>query len=246
MSFMKGLNLKGKVQGIKPLLGKEEHLEKIDERIVVFSNPDSLASEQYRVLYSRLLQLYGNDKKKIFAISSSIKGEGKTTTCLNLGAVIAKDFSKRVLIIEGDLKKPDLHTYLGSPIEKGLIELLLGKENFGDCIYSFHLDNLFLLPTVKREVNSAKLLSLPAMGEMLSQALKEFEYIIIDCPPVLPLADMNIYSELLDGILFVIRAGKTPRDLVKKSMDCLPPGKILAIIMNGVETDSGKFYGYPY
>jgi len=207
--FAKGLTLKRNVQGAKSVFEKEEYLKKSDERIVVLSTPDSLASEEYRVLYSRFHQFYRGDKKKIIAISSSIKGEGKTTTCLNLGTVIAKDFGKKVLIIEGDLKQPDLYTYLSSPMQKGLIDVLLGKENFGDCIYSFLSENLFLLPTGASEVNSSKFLSLPKMGEMLSQASEEFDYIIIDARTIsYGVIPGNLYSVIRLLELFIRGIGR--------------------------------------
>jgi capsular exopolysaccharide synthesis family protein len=187
-----------------------------------------------------------NESHKLLAISSAVKGEGKTITSLNLATVIAKDFGQKVLLIDGDLKKPDLHSYLHQVGKKGLVDILLGKAALEDCMIPFLFENLFVLPVGTRYENSSRLLNMPKMGETLAQLAKEFDYVIIDTPPVLPLADMNIFSNLVDGILLVVRAGKTPRDLVRKAKESLPSQKVLGIILNDMEINFTKYYGYPY
>jgi len=231
-----------KMGGMRTVIDENQN----NESLVALLNSHSIESEQFRVLFSRIQSLSPGAKQKIVAVSSSVKGEGKTVTSMNLGITMAKDFNKKTLIIDGDLKKPDLHNYLKSSSSKGLIDVLLSDISLRECIFPFVFENLYVLPSWSKEENSTKLLSLPKMGKILYQVAKEFDYIIIDSPPVFPLADMNIFSKLVNGILFVVRAGMTPRDQVKKALGMLPPEKVLGIILNGAEKNISSYYGYPY
>ncbi len=224
----------------------ENMTDEIDKHLVAFLEPRSPASEQYRVLFTRTQQLLGNALHKLLAISSSVKGEGKTVTSLNLATVIARDFGRRTLLLDGDLKKPDIHSYLRRAGKMGLVDVLLGKATLEDCMVPFLFEDLFVLPAGTRCENSLKFLSMPKMGEILAQLAKEFDYVIIDTPPVLPLADMNIFSNLVDGILLVVRAGKTSRDVVKKVLESLPSQKVLGVILNDMEVNFKKHYTAPY
>ena len=222
------------------------NMEEVDPRLVAFREPRATVTEQYRVLFTKMCQVFKNEEHKLVAVSSAVKGEGKTITSLNLAAVMAKDFIQRTLLIEGDFKKPDLRSYIPIKKGKGLVDVLLGKAELQECLIPALFENLSFLPAGGKFENSSRLLKMVKMKEILHQASKDFDFVIIDSPPVLSLADMNIFSGLVDGILLVVRAGKTPRDLVRKAIEGLPKEKILGIILNDIEQSFSMGYGYPY
>lgn len=221
----------------------------VDKRLVTIMEPYSIASEQYRVLYTKIDQLGKQKTSYAIAITSSIKGEGKTFTSLNLAISMARDFNEKVLLMEGDLKNPDLHEYLKRPPGFGLSDIIEGRIDFNSSCVELFDGKLSVLLAGKISGNPAKLLSSFRFKEMIDKAKRDFKYIIIDTPPVIPLVDVNIYSTYVDGILLIIRAGKTPRSLVKKAISSIPSEKVIGTILNDVEQNHSKYYyaaGYSY
>lgn len=209
------------------------------DRLVSVDEPDSVSTEQYRILYAKLHELQKEKAQKVFAVSSALQGEGKTLTALNLAVVIARDFGQRTLLLEGDFKAPAISRYLKTELEGGLVDLLLSKNDlqstlipFADTLIPFADDNLSLLPAVKRVRNSSGLLSSRRMRDLLETLRDQYDVILIDAPPILPLSDMQIFEEVVDGILMVVRAEKTPRDALSKAVYALQTDKITGIVLN--------------
>jgi polysaccharide chain length determinant protein (PEP-CTERM system associated) len=212
--------------------------------LITLQEPDSLITEQYRILYTKISQLTKGTPQTIFAISSSIKGEGKTITSLNLALVMARDFGKKVLLIEGDLKNPAIARYLQLKPQTGMIDILLKKADFQSTILTFALENLSVLPVVKSVQNSSSVLSSQELNMLISILKEKYDFILIDCPPILSLPDMNIIEKLVDGILFVVRTERTPRDAVKTAINSLGSDKIVGIILNDAKQASSQYYHY--
>lgn len=214
----------------------------VDSRLITIREPYSIAAEQYRVLCTRISQLVQNKSSYTVAITSSVKDEGKSFTSLNLAISLTRDFDERVLLIEGDLKNPTLHEYLKRPPGFGLSDVLEEKMALDACSVQLFEGKLSVLLAGKTVGNPTRLLSSPKMQEILNSARVYFKYIIIDTPPIIPLADINIYSTLVDGILLIIRAGKTPRSIIKRAVATIPAEKVIGAVLNDVEANYSKYY----
>src|SRR3972149_9389223 len=217
----------------------------VDSRLVTLKEPTSIAAEQYRILCTRISQLRQDKRSYTIAVTSAIKSEGKSFTSLNLAISIARDFDEKVLLIEGDLKNPGLYGYLKHPPGFGLTDVLEGKIDVDASAVQMFDGQLSVLFAGKTTGNPSKLLSSFKMQEIITTAREHYKYIIIDTPPIMPMADINIYSTLIDGILLVILAGKTPRSLVKRAISTLAADKIVGAVLNGVDPMQSKYYYVP-
>jgi len=214
----------------------------VDIRLVTLREPYSLSAEQYRILCTRILQLVQDRSSYTLAISSAIKAEGKSFTSVNLAIAMAKDFDEKVLLIEGDLKNPNLHEYINRSPGFGLSDVLEGRINFDTASIHLFDGRLSVLLAGKAMGNPSRLLSSSKMQELLHALRGQFKYIIIDTPPIIPMVDMNIYSALVDGILLVIRAGKTPRSIIKKALSGIPSEKVIGAVLNDVDVNYSRYY----
>jgi succinoglycan biosynthesis transport protein ExoP len=218
------------------------------QRRVALANTNSIVAEQYRVLFTRL------DNKRdlsqnIFAISSSIPQEGKTVTALNLAVVTARDFGKKILLLEADFKKPGLTPYLKGERHIGLVDILRDQTNghspqlsFTHTLGSYTDENLSILPAGEGEWNSSSLLSSYRMKELLEIWRHQYDIILIDAPPILPLSDMNILCKLVDGIILVVRAERTPTEKVEEAIKMLETDKIVGFVFNDVQNKHKNYY----
>ena len=214
----------------------------VDGRLITIREPYSMIAEQYRVLSTRISKLVQNKSSYTLAITSSLKSEGKSFTALNLAITLAKDFDENVLLIEGDLKNPTLHEYLKRSPGFGLSDVIEGRIDMDTAAIKLFEGKLTVLLAGKKIGNPSRLISSPKMEEILNNAKGVYKYIIIDAPPVLPLVDMNIYSNLVDGILLIIRAGKTPKSMVKRALSSMHSEKVIGAVLNDVEMNYSKYY----
>ena len=207
---------------------------------------DSLITEQYRLLYTRILATTAGKPQTVFAISSAIEGEGKTITSLNLALTAARDFGKQTLLIEGDFKHPTFQKYLGSHRPPTLMDVLLNKANLPSSLISFGHPNLTVLPFGDSVKNSVTMLSSQEFSDIIVRLRERYELILIDSPPILSLPDMPIIEQLVDALLLVVRAEMTPRDAVVKGIQSLATQKLLGIIFNGVQSSMSSYYHRGY
>jgi protein-tyrosine kinase len=204
---------------------------------------DQFAAEQYRMLYTRLEHISLKNSHKIFAITSTVKGEGKTITSINLAYTMAHDFNKKVILVECDLKKPSIPSYFTEPDNGyGLIDVINGQIDIKAAIMQVENTRLYLLTARHNIKNSCELLGSQRMKTMLNTLKTEFDYIIIDSPPILPLADMNILSKIVDGLVLVVRAGRTPKDIVIKAANSIHGANMVGIVLNGADALLKKYY----
>ena len=224
-----------------------------DHCLLVLQESDSFIAEQYRILYTKINDLSKGNAHKIFAITSALQNEGKTVTALNLAVVMAKDFGKRTLVLEGDFRRPSIPLYLKVDLEEGLVDILSSKSDFqstmvpvANSLVPFADDNLAVLPAVHRTQSSTSLLSSPRMRDLFDVLREQYDFILIDSPPILPLSDMNIVEEVVDGIVMVVRAESTTRDTVTKALATLGTDKVLGIVLNDVRQAPFSYYRYNY
>ncbi|HYY39866.1 MAG TPA: CpsD/CapB family tyrosine-protein kinase, partial [Nitrososphaera sp.] len=181
-----------------------------------------------------------------FAITSSIEGEGKTITALNLAIVSAQDFRKKTLLIEGDFKNPSLSKYLQLKSQSNLLDILSSKADLQSSILNFGHENLSILPFITSIKNSSSLLSSPEMKNLIAVLKERYDLILIDSPPILSLPDMHILEKLVDAVLLVVRAEKTPRESVVMGIDSITTDKLVGIILNDVRQSMSQYYRYSY
>lgn len=214
--------------------------------LIVLDNVDPVTTEQYRVLYTQLEQIRVNNASKVFAVTSATQGEGKTITSLNFAYLVSNEFNKKVILVECDLKKPSmLSQHLETKQQYGLVNFLRGEAELSQVISSFSENkNLSVVPAMLNIRDSIQLLESQRMKEMINLFKKKFDYVILDCPPIIPVADMNVLSKLAEGVLLVVRAGKTKKEIVGKAVKSLKESNLLGIVLNGVAMSSKDYYNY--
>jgi len=227
-------------------LSTTRYKTKLKDSLIVATDSDPVAAEQYRILYTMLEAISIRDYSKSFALTSAIKGEGKTTTTLNLAYVMAKEFRKKTVVIECDLKNPTIiSNHLVTVPKFGLEEVVKNKADLKTALLHVTGSALYILPAVSPARNSIEILSSQAFSQLLDALKTEFDYILMDCPPILPLADVNIIAKMAEGMLLVVKAGKTPKDLVLKAANSLSGTNIVGVVLNGA-VKAPKQYYYQY
>jgi polysaccharide biosynthesis transport protein len=204
--------------------------------------PTSLVAEQFRVAATRLALMAEEGKCPIVVVTSAVKGEGKSACAVNLGYTLARDLGKTTLLIDCDLKDPALHKYLGAALEPGLVELLRGKHSPEDSIHPLEKWPLWLLPAGNQENGPMELSKIYELAPILAALRRRFDYIILDAPPILPLADMNILAGMADILAMVIRAESTEREVVQRALNSLKPTSQSGILLTGVWTNGIPYY----
>ena len=213
--------------------------------LAIMDGKDPMICERYRILYTRLEQLSARNSMKSFAVTSAIKGEGKTVTALNLAWLMANEFGRKVLLIETDFRSPSISSsYLNMGRSSGLVDVINGEADIKSAINRYEDTRLYLLPARTSVKNSSMLIDSQCMKNILERAKSDFDYVIVDSPPILPLVDMNILSRMVDGLLLVVKAGSTPKDLVRKAVNSLPKKNISGVVLNGADDNHMKRYYY--
>lgn len=208
--------------------------------------PSSMIAEQYRVAVSRLALMSHEHKHPIILITSSVIGEGKSTTTVNLGQTFAQALDKKTLIIDCDLKRPAVSKYMAMPPGPGLADYWAGTHTLDACLHKIGEIPLWVLPAGTRSEKLIELSKVRQIEQLLDEVRPRFDQILLDCPPVFPLADLNFLSRMADVMVFVIQAGETSRDVVEKALKTLRPQCQVGIILAGVELTSMPYYQYSY
>ena len=202
--------------------------------------------EAFRSLRTSIL-LSANPVPKMLLITSALPGEGKTTITVNLGATLAS-LGNKVVIVDCDMRRPACHRSTGVPNKPGFVQCLTGHVGLPDAILPVPgVANLSVIPCGPIPPNPAEVLSAPIAGELLRQLRSEFEYVLLDSPPLLSVADSRILSTLTDAVVLVVRAYETPYDVVRRARTLLygAGARILGVALNDVDFRR-EGYGYGY
>ena len=216
----------------------------------LLSQPDSPLAEAFRVLRTAILMSSPAEPGKVMLITSPLGSDGKTTVAYNLGIALAQQGS-RVLLIDGDLRHADLHHYFDVSNRTGLSDALQAHDTsvLGRLVHHAGVDNLSLLPAGERPELPSELFSGTTLEHLLNDLRKRFDWILIDSPPVLPVADAAVLSTRVDAILPVVRAGITTRaDLLSMNQLLERTGApIVGYVLNGVPNESSaRLHSYGY
>lgn len=216
--------------------------------LIVDNHARSVRAEAFRQLRTNLQFIDAARPVGVLVVTSSIANEGKSTTAINL-AVSFSDSGRRVLLIEADLRRPRVAEYLGLEGAVGLTNVLVGQAAIDDVLQPWGRGGLTVLPSGTIPPNPSELMGSPLMAELIIQLRKSFDMIIIDTPPVLPVTDAAVASRLVDGVVVVVRYGKTTRNQVSTALRSLTAvdARVLGTVLTmspvkGAEAYSA--YGY--
>lgn len=229
------------VLGMIPLCKNSESIED-----VVLKEPRSVIAESYKALRTALLLSAADAPPKKILITSSVPGEGKTTTSVNLAVALAQS-ENRVLLIDGDLRKPRIHTIFGLNNQKGLSSYLAGTTG-GDILEKGPMANLVIIPAGPIAPNPSELLASSRMKKLLDTLDHEFDIIICDSPPVLAMADSRILTRYFDGTVVVAKTGYTTYDMARKSLKMLRDvnALVLGLLLNAQDLKESDYYYSSY
>jgi capsular exopolysaccharide synthesis family protein len=212
-------------------------------RLVCLTQKDSLAAEKFRFLAVRLRQLQQNRAVKKLLVTSTIPEEGKSMISANLALSLARKKRQRVLLLEGDLRRPTLYESFGLRSLPGVSEWLKSGSSEVKNLYYFEEAGLWFLPAGSLPGNPMELMQSGRLAELMEQLTVWFDWIVIDSPPVLPLADTSVWSRLADGILLVAREGTTRKRELQRGLDTLDHSKLLGMVLNSSDsTDQSNYY----
>ena len=215
-------------------------------RLVVLSEPETLAAEKFRFLGVRMRQLQQVRPVKKVLVTSTIAEEGKSLVSANLAAVLASRNRHRVLLIEGDLRRPVLADKFGLGRLKGLAEWLQGESEAVTNIYHLEEPDFCLMPAGHPPANPLELMQSGRLASFMKQVTNLFDWIIVDSPPLLPLADTSVWARLTDGTLLVVREGTTEKGPLRRAFESLNKTDLLGVVLNGSSNGNHRNYYQRY
>ena len=222
----------------KALLGLEEHL-------VTLRTPGSFEAEQYRSLAYTIQQLHTNAGLDVVAVSSPAVGDGKTTTAINLAAVLAQIPGMRVLLVEADVRQPAIGRYLGehqAPL-RGLGDLMLEPSlPLQEVIWTYTPRPLGILTAGCTSASPHELLASPRLGMVFQEARQLYDCVVVDTPPLIPLSDCRLIGKWVDGFLIVVAVHKTTRRLLEEALTVVEPDKRVGLVINKDERIIPGYY----
>ncbi len=226
---------------------KKKNVPKAGGRLITVSDGKSLISEQFRTMRTNITFAAPDHDVQTILVTSSIPGEGKSTTAANLGVVFAQE-EKRVLMIDADLRKPTLHYAFGIFNVIGLSSVLTRKNAFYDAIQETTVAGLNLLPSGPIPPNPAELLASKTMDALFEELKKLYDIIIVDAPPVLPVTDAQILSNKCEGTLLIANAGIVTKEVVIKAKSALvgSQARIMGVVLNNYKIAKNRKRYYQY
>ena len=220
---------------------------RLAEELVSFLAPASVEAEQYRTLRHVVERLRRDSGCQVIAITSAGAGDGKTVTTLNLAGSLAQSPEARVLVICADLHRAAVTERLGLTRQHspGLAGAILNEEcGLAQAVCRFDSLNLSVLIAGDAQARPYELLASPRLEHLLAEARRLYDYVLIDTPPVVPLADCRLVGRWVDGFIVVVAAHKTPRKLLAEALNVLDAAKVLGVVLNGDDRPLAPYYGY--
>ncbi len=214
----------------------------------IIDKPISSYSEAVRGMLMGLMLSNVDQKPKVILVTSSVPDEGKTTVALSLARIIAQS-QKRVVLIDGDMRRPSILKSVQLPkAGAGLVELLSGEATLEQCLVKDPRSNVLLLPSAKVAGNPPDLMASRAMENLIAGLRTSFDAVIIDSAPLLPVNDTRILAQLVDAVVFVIRWERTPRNAVANAARALADvkAKVAGAVITRADADRYRYYSYGY
>lgn len=246
----------GAPDGLRPSPGDEER-EIFDRcqtlnlsitpqnRLVTLAGGDTPATEAFRLLSVRLRHLRRERKLQKLLITSTIPQEGKSVVSANLACALTLGTRQRTLLLEGDVRRPTLSKVLGLSAHPGICEYLQGERTLAASIYRLEPAGIWFIPAGIAPANPLELLESAKLTALMEQLTTWFDWVIVDSPPVLPLADTSVWARLSDGILLVTRQGTTQKRHLKRGLEALESKKVIGAVVNSSQNSTdNEYYSY--
>jgi capsular exopolysaccharide synthesis family protein len=211
-------------------------------RLVSLTDKDSLGAEQFRFLGVRLRQLQQTRPLKKLLITSTLPEEGKSLVSANLAATLARRRQQKVLLLEGDLRRPVQTQLFGGAKLAGLSEWLQAGLHTVNNVYFLDGPGFWLMPAGRPPENPLELMQSGKLSELLDRLGAWFDWVVIDSPPILPLADTSVWSRVADGILMVVREGKSEKRQLQRGLDVIEPSRLLGVVINSCSNSAHQDY----
>ncbi|WP_158748491.1 CpsD/CapB family tyrosine-protein kinase [Acidobacterium sp. S8] len=215
-------------------------------QLVSLTDNGSLAAEKFRFLGVRLRHLQRERTLKKVLITSTVPHEGKSMVAANLAFMLARKKNQKVLLIDGDLRRPSLAQLFGTKPTPGICEWLQEEHNSLGNIYHLEKLDLWYLPAGTPSTNPLELLQSSKLTALMERLNSMFDWVVIDSPPVLPLADTSVWSRIADGVLLVTRQGTTQKKQLIKGIEALDQHKLIGTLLNSSRSSSHSDYYYGY
>lgn len=218
-------------------------------RLVAWTEPNSLGAEKFRALAVRLDDMRRQHELKSLQVTSSVINEGKSFVAANLAATLAKYSGSKTLLIEGDLHRPTLASMFGLKDLQGMSDWWTARnQDLTRNLLRFAGSGLWFLPAGKACDRPSEILRSAQLAEAFKQLVGQFDWIVVDSTPMLPVIDANLWSKLVDGTLLVVREGVAPLKALKKGLQSLDHPKLIGVVVNEAsEFDQldydGQYYG---
>jgi capsular exopolysaccharide synthesis family protein len=212
-------------------------------RLVSLVNRESMAAEKFRFLGVRLRQIRQNRPLKKVLITSSIPQEGKSMVAANLACTLARRAQQKILLLEGDLRRPSLADMFGLGRLPGLCDWLQADPSPMRSIYRLEGPGLWFLPAGSSPKNALELMQSSRLATLMEQLTGWFDWIVIDSPPILPLGDTSIWMRQADGVLMVTRQGATKKKELQRGLEAIEQSKLIGALLNSSrEAASSDYY----
>ncbi|MCI0402795.1 MAG: polysaccharide biosynthesis tyrosine autokinase [Acidobacteria bacterium] len=215
--------------------------------LATYEQPQSSLAEAFRSLRTAVLLSFPERPPRLLLITSGQPSDGKTATAINLAVALAQRGSK-VVLVEADLRKPSAQKLLRTSGSPGLSLFLSGAQQRNGLVVPTSVPNLHFIPAGPIPPNPAELLSSGRMKQLLSELSQEYEHVVLDSPPLLSITDATVLSVQVDGVILVVRFGKTTREVVRHMRQMLANvnARVLGVVLNGVALNSVDYYYYYY
>jgi capsular exopolysaccharide synthesis family protein len=220
-----------------------------EDHVVSLVAPASFAAERYRVLRYTIEQMHKDADIRVLAITSPTVGDGKTTTAVNLAGALAQAPDARVLLVDADLRRGQVQATLAlcDSYEPGLAETIVDPNvSLTKVIRRCPEFNLSVLPAGRCPAAPYEALKSPRLAELVHEMRRDYDYVVLDTAPLLPVPDSRMLTKCVDGFLMVVGAHKTGRRLVEEAFDIIDPAKVLGVVFNGDDSPISSYSSYGY
>ena len=211
----------------------------VDPHVIALLDPQSPIAEEYRTLRANLQSLSSQEPLKVFVVTSAVPNEGKSLTCMNLACILAEDTAKRVVVVDADLRRPTVHKLLGIDNQRGIADYLGGGTMLEMVIQRSRVANLWALPSGRVPPNPAELLGSKRMDDLMARLRRDYDYVVIDAPPVVSTTDAGCVAPRADGTILVVRMERTPKEVSRHAVELLKQVKatVVGTVLTGLEND---------
>jgi capsular exopolysaccharide synthesis family protein len=231
----------------EPVLGQIPQLDAkaLEGGCVLITKLDqhNMFAESIRGVRSAVLFGSNGKPKRVMLVSSAVPGDGKTTFTVNFAATLA-NAGQKVLLVDADLRRGNVHNYFGLPRDNGLTEVLVGEQHWQDVAHETEIKTLHVITSGSLPPNPGELLVGPITAQFVEEARQQYDHVLFDCPPLTALDDTFCLLGLSDGLLFVVKSGQTSMRFAKAALGAVRQrgAEIIGIVFNGITGDNPYYY----